>query len=151
MAPKTDDKLLREHGQSTEKEDRIVTATIHFLSSESYILYLADFRQRNNKLPSFISKHFLSFCSERFLLMILFKNCLLKGEWLTTINSVWAPYLPIYTYAEPTATISSELNAMAVSETTDKAFVYPPLEGLIYYSVILSQQIFHNRWANMYL
>ena len=34
MAPKTGDSLLRKHQQSGEKEDRIVTARVHFLSTE---------------------------------------------------------------------------------------------------------------------
>ena len=46
MAQKTGDNLLPKHQLSTKKEERIVTATIHFLSSESYIrslLYIGCF------------------------------------------------------------------------------------------------------------
>ena len=37
MAQKTGDNLLPKHQQSTEKEERIVTATTNFLSTESDI------------------------------------------------------------------------------------------------------------------
>ena len=43
MALKTSDNPLRKHRQSTEKEERIVTVIIHFLTSESNIRSLLNF------------------------------------------------------------------------------------------------------------
>jgi len=43
MAPKNGDNPLKKHQQSTEKEERNVTATIPFLSSESNIISLLHF------------------------------------------------------------------------------------------------------------
>ena len=72
MAPKTgyNHLRIRKHRKSTEKKERIVTATIHaFLSTESTPVHfrIGCFgRKITNSLASFISKHSLLFSLERF-------------------------------------------------------------------------------------
>ena len=72
MVPKTgyNPLRIRKHRQSTEKKERIVTATIHaFLSTESTPVHfrIGCFgRKITNSLASFISKHSLLFSLERF-------------------------------------------------------------------------------------
>ena len=76
MAPKTGDSPLRKHQQSTEKKERIVTATIHFEEVKAASVHFAFrlFRQRNSKFSSVIPKLLLLFSLERYLIMVLLKN-----------------------------------------------------------------------------
>ena len=67
MAQKPGDNLFRKHRQSTEKWEKILKATSH-------VLYFGMFLQRNNNLSSIISKHFLLFSLNRFLMLVLSKN-----------------------------------------------------------------------------
>ena len=80
MAPKTgyNPLRIRKHRKSTEKKERILTATIHaFLTTESTPVHfrIGCFgRKITNSLASFISKHSLLFSLERFfLIMVLLK------------------------------------------------------------------------------
>lgn len=55
MVPMTGDSLLRKHPQSAEKEERIVAAIIHFLSSESDIHSLLHFGCVGSKITNSLS------------------------------------------------------------------------------------------------
>ena len=82
MAPKTCDNLLRNHRKPTEKEERILTATIHFLNGESDIWCLLHFGCLTVKSQSLVrfSTHFLLFSLNRFLMLALLKNSISREE-----------------------------------------------------------------------
>ena len=82
MAPKTCDNLLSNHRKPTEKEERILTATIHFLNGESDIWWLLHFGCLTVKSQSLVrfSTHFLLFSLNRFLMLALLKNSISREE-----------------------------------------------------------------------
>ena len=68
----TDDIFLRKRRQSTEKEERILTATV-FLSSELFYSFPV-LAVKEQSLFLIISKHFLLFSLNCFLMLVLLKN-----------------------------------------------------------------------------
>lgn len=63
MAPKRGNNPLKKHQQSTEKEERNVTATIRFVRSESNISSLLHFGCLSSKITNSLLRMQMYFCS----------------------------------------------------------------------------------------